>query len=88
MVYVIYFILFQCIRMIESEKNTISMTFYDYFYENCEFNFFSLKTRKTYFLKSVLEINRLPKKEAFAEMKSHIKPLALARLSVVAPLLT
>ena len=40
MVYVMCFILFQCIRMIESEK---IYDFNDFFF-NCEFNFFGLKT--------------------------------------------
>ena len=43
MVYVMYFILFQCIRMIESEKYTIDMTFC----KIVNFTFLALKLKKT-----------------------------------------
>ena len=83
MVYIMYSILFQSIRTIESEK---IYDFYD-FRKIVNFTVSVWKPKTKQFFKSVLEINRLPKKEPFAEMDSHIKPLALARLSAVNPLL-
>ena len=69
--------------MIDSEKYTISMTFC----KIVNFIFLAWELNKTQFFNTVLQINRLPKKEPFAELKSHIKPLGLARLSAVAPLI-
>ena len=76
---------FSVLEWLKVKKYTISMTFC----KIVNFTFLAWELKKTEFLKSVglRQINILPKKEPFAELESHIKPLALARLSAVAPLI-